>query len=94
MNLFSSLIDPTINLLPKDGIVNYFGPILSPQEANEYYNQLMSTIAWKNDEVILYGKRIVTKREVAWYGDRDFSYTYSKITRHALRWTNELLELK
>ncbi|HKJ40687.1 MAG TPA: alpha-ketoglutarate-dependent dioxygenase AlkB [Sunxiuqinia sp.] len=94
MNLFSELTDPTINILPRDGIVNYFGPLLPLNEATDYYKKLMSTIAWKNDEVILYGKRIITKREVAWYGDRDFSYTYSNISRPALPWTKELLELK
>ena len=42
----------------------------------------------------MYGKRIVTKRKVAWYGDRPYRYTYSNTTKHALPWTNELLELK
>jgi len=37
---------------------------------------------------------IVTKRKVAWYGDRDFEYTYSNSTKRALPWTNELLQLK
>jgi alkylated DNA repair dioxygenase AlkB len=31
---------------------------------------------------------------VAWYGSDNFSYTYSKITKHALLWTPELLALK
>jgi alkylated DNA repair dioxygenase AlkB len=31
---------------------------------------------------------------VAWYGDRDFEYTYSNTTKRALPWTKELLELK
>ena len=37
---------------------------------------------------------IVTKRKVAWYGDKPFKYTYSKTTKSALPWTKELLELK
>ena len=31
---------------------------------------------------------------MAWYGDSDFSYTYSGTTKQALPWTAELLELK
>src|SRR6185437_9422544 len=35
-----------------------------------------------------------TKRKVAWYGDKRFQYTYSKITKLALPWTNKLLQIK
>ena len=54
----------------------------------------MQTIKWKNDEAIIFGRHIVTKRKVAWYGDLDYLYTYSNTTKQALQWTNELLELK
>jgi alkylated DNA repair dioxygenase AlkB len=54
----------------------------------------MNNIEWKNDEAIILGKHIITKRKVAWYGNTNFNYTYSKITKQALIWTKELLELK
>ena len=41
-----------------------------------------------------YGKRIITARRVAWYGDADYSYTYSGTTKTALAWTRELQALK
>ena len=94
MDLFSSLIDEKANLLPGDGAVNYFGIILSKPQADHYFERLMSTIAWKSDEVIILGKHIVTQRKVAWYADREYTYTYSNTTRRALIWTSELLELK
>ncbi len=59
-----------------------------------YFDSLLNSIVWKNDEVFMFGKRIVTKREVAWYGDKEFEYTYSKIKRKALLWSKELLEIK
>src|SRR5690606_28604075 len=49
---------------------------------------------WKKDLIHMFGKRIETKRKVAWYGDRDFEYTYSKHTKRALPWTEALLVLK
>lgn len=94
MDLFNNEIDSSKNLLPKDGIVNYYGKILTNKEANHYFDSLMNTIEWKNDQAIIYGKLIVTKRKVAWYGDTDFKYTYSNTTKRALPWTTELLELK
>jgi alkylated DNA repair dioxygenase AlkB len=94
MDLFSSGPDENFNLLPKDGIVNYYGKVFSLQEANHYFDCLLTTLEWKNDEAVIFGKRIITKRKVAWYGDQNFEYTYSNTTKLALPWTKELLELK
>ncbi len=94
MDLFNFEIDSEQNLLPKDGTVNYFGKVFSEEKANRYYETLLNTIDWKNDEAMIFGKKIITKRKVAWYGDREFEYTYSKITKKAHLWTSELLQLK
>lgn len=93
MDLFNST-DINTNLLPKDGIVNYYGKILNKSQADNYHNILLNDIEWRNDEAVIFGKHIVTKRKVAWYGDSEFEYTYSNITKQALKWTKELLELK
>jgi alkylated DNA repair dioxygenase AlkB len=94
MDLFNQTPDPSRNLLPKDGIVQYFGRLFTTAVANEYYEKLMQNIEWKNDQAIIYGKLIITKRKVAWYGDAAFDYTYSNTTKLALPWTPELLALK
>lgn len=94
MELFIRETESLKNLLPKDGEVHYYGKLLSKKEADFFYDQLLKTIEWKNDEAIIFGKKIITKRKVAWYGDTDFEYTYSKITKRALNWTKELLAIK
>jgi alkylated DNA repair dioxygenase AlkB len=94
MELFSRITDSAANLLPYDGIVNYYGKIFSATAANQYLNTLLNNIEWKNDQAVIYGKLIITKRKVAWYGDKPFAYTYSNITKQALPWTEELLQLK
>ena len=94
MDLFGNDTDKNRNLLPCDGVVNYYGKTMPTAEANKYLDCLLNTIEWKNDEAIIYGKLIITKRKVAWYGDREFEYTYSNTTKRALPWTKELLELK
>ena len=94
MNLFESSFDGSINLLPFDGTVNYYGVILKSDEAKFYYTTLLDYIEWKNDESIIFGKKYITKRKVAWYGDRPYQYAYSNITKNALPWTKELLQLK
>lgn len=94
MDLFNSQPSQTINLLPHGGTVNYFGMVMSLLKANRYYKCLLASIEWKNDEAVIFGKHIVTKRKVAWYGDHPFEYTYSNVTKQAHIWTTELLELK
>jgi len=94
MDLFSNFIDETKNLLPKDGTVNYYGIVVSSPKAENYYNSLLNNISWKNDVAVIFGKRIETKRKVAWYGEKQFEYTYSNHTKFALPFTHELKELK
>jgi len=94
MNLFSNEPQEAVNILPQDGKVNYFGKLMPQKEANYYLDILLNTIEWKNDEAVIFGRHLFTKRKVAWYGDAGFSYTYSNTTKRALGWTKELLELK
>lgn len=94
MDLFGNYINEKINLLPKDGTVNYYGKVLTHQLVNHYFDVLIKTIEWKNDEAFFMGKHIITKRKVAWYGNDNYSYTYSNTTKQALPWTKELSELK
>ncbi|MCD6068220.1 MAG: DNA-N1-methyladenine dioxygenase [Bacteroidetes bacterium] len=93
-DLFSHTADPSENLLPEDGVLNYFGPVMEKEQSEHYFRLLMDSIDWKNDEAIVFGKRIVTKRKTGWYGNKAYDYTYSGILRKALPWTAELLELK
>lgn len=86
--------DSTQNLLPHGGTVNYYGKVFSPEESDFYLKYLLSQIPWKNDEAMIFGKLILTKRKVAWFGDEAFEYTYSKRTKRADIWTPELLKLK
>jgi alkylated DNA repair dioxygenase AlkB len=83
-----------VNLLPFDGSADYYGKVLSAAEAGHYLDRMLNHIGWRNDEAVIFGRHIVTKRKVAWYGDETYSYAYSGKTREALRWTPELLELK
>jgi len=94
MDLFDTLIDRSENLLPQDGTVNYYGKIVTAQEADIYLDHLLNQVDWKRDEAIIHGKKIVTKRKVAWYGDKQFKYTYSNTTKQALPWSSDLLKLK
>jgi alkylated DNA repair dioxygenase AlkB len=92
MDLFTS--DKIKNILPYDGVTHYHGKILNKNQSDFYYKIFMETIQFKPDEAIIFGKKIITKRKVAWYGESAYSYTYSKVTKQASIFTKELLALK
>ncbi len=94
MDLFDSIIGQPRNLLLKDGIVNYYGQLMNSRDCKRHFDNLLNKVEWRRDEVVIFGKRILTKRKVAWYGDKPFQYTYSNNTKEALNWIPELLELK
>ncbi len=83
-----------INLLPADGVADYYGQVMEPAQATRYMDRLLRQIEWRNDEAVIFGRHIITRRKVAWYGDSDYTYTYSNVVRQALTWTKDLLELK
>ena len=92
MNLINN--NKIVQVLNRDGRVDYYGKITTNVEANLYFEILLQNIVWKNDEAIILGKHIITKRKTAWYGDSDYLYTYSNTTRRALPWTSELRDIK
>lgn len=81
-------------LLPYDGSSVYYGKVMSEIDADKYFRLLFKTIEWKNDEAVIFGKHIVTRRQAAWYGDENYEYTYSNVTKKALVWTQGLAEIK
>jgi alkylated DNA repair dioxygenase AlkB len=82
------------NLLPKDGIAIYHGVIFGEKEATQISKELLDTIPWKQDEVVMFGKKIMTKRKVAWYADAGITYTYAGVKKSGLQWTEPLLKIK
>ena len=92
MELFDK--ETLLNLLPSDGEAIYFGKVFTIKESQYNLDKLLKNIAWKNDEVTIFGKKITTNRKVAWYGENNIQYTYSHSTKKALPWTSELTELK
>lgn len=94
MDIFGNKLNQPINLINNEGMVDYYGSLLTHTQADSYFAQLLESITWKNDRAIIFGKEIITKRKVAWYGEEPFNYTYSNTTKKALAWTKELLDLK
>lgn len=92
-SLFEEQADPVVNLLPCDGIVNDYGNAFTA-EADAMLAWLLTEVPWQHDEIRLYGKRIVTARRIAWYGDDAFDYRYSGVNHRARLWAPPLRALR
>lgn len=83
MKLFDIEVDHTKNLLPHGGTVYYFGKILNEEDAIHYLNVLLNKIEWKNDEAIIFGKKIITKRKEHGMAKNHFNIPTQKLpSRH------------
>lgn len=80
-------------ILPKDGFTNYT-PNFFHEEEPFLLHKLLQEVDWKHDELTLYGKKIITKRQVAFEGDEHIAYTYSKQKKIANSWSQIVLEIK
>jgi len=94
MNLFEQALDEPINILTRDGNAYYYGEVMPLVDSEFYFKSLLDEIDWRCDQAVIFGKHIETKRKVAWYAEKPFTYTYSNITKCALSWTQNLHVLK
>tara|TARA_R110000787_G_scaffold283347_1_gene396010 strand:+ start:1585 stop:2187 length:603 start_codon:yes stop_codon:yes gene_type:complete len=92
MDLFNQ--DIVQNILPFDGEAIYHGTVIDRKQCDFYFQKLLNEIPWENDQAIVFGKHYITKRKVAWFGDKEYNYKYSGVTKQAHIWTPELLQLK
>jgi alkylated DNA repair dioxygenase AlkB len=90
---FSPNSEPVYLSIP-DGEVIIFHGFFSNKESDDLFQELLSGIAWRQDKIKYYGKEMDLPRLTAWYGDKDKSYTYSRIPMNPEPWTPILLSIK
>lgn len=81
-------------ILDRDGRVDYMPEFFSEPESSLIFDQLLRSLDWQSDQIMMFGKLITTKRKVAWVGDPDCSYTYSGVKKNPQTWTSDLLKIK
>jgi alkylated DNA repair dioxygenase AlkB len=77
-----------------DGELSYWPQFYAAAEATSYQIHLQEDIDWQEEEIVLFGKRVMQPRLTAWYGDPGVSYTYSGLTLQPKPWTPALSEIK
>lgn len=94
LNLFDKPPNPSGEVTIKNGAYVYLSDFFTKQEADMLFEEFAENIAWKQEEMNMYGKVIKFPRLTSWYGDSDKPYSFSGITLQPNPWTKELLEIK
>ncbi len=88
------LFESSINLNLKDGEVRYYPKFFNTNEANSYFNALLKSLEWKQDDITVFGKTYLQPRLTAFYSNNKNTYKYSNITMKPHSFKGELLEIK
>jgi alkylated DNA repair dioxygenase AlkB len=73
-----------------DGEAHYWPAAFEAAEATRLMAELRRGIDWRDEEILLFGRRVPVPRRVAWHGDPGASYTYSGTPHLPEPWTSAL----
>lgn len=76
------------------GELTLWPQIFTQEVAQQWMAQLQDAIAWRQDDIIMFGKTIAIPRLQAWYGDPSTAYQYSGLAMMPIPWNESLLQLK
>ena len=82
------------NLLPCDGTIVLYPDFLPEAVATELVRSLTANLAWQQEHLTIYGRRVACPRLTAWYGDPGLAYTYAGIPHVASGWPPALATLR
>ncbi len=80
------------HLIDEDGQVFLYRNFLGADQPLRLFYTLFSSCPWHQDELMLFGRKVLTPRLSSWHGD--VPYTYSGLTMTPQAWTPPLLEIK
>lgn len=76
-----------------DARLRYFKDFFDPSEASHYFTRLFNEIPWQQDPITIFGKTYDQPRLTALHAINTKPYSYSGISMHPHKMTNELTEI-
>jgi alkylated DNA repair dioxygenase AlkB len=82
------------NRLPRDGVVQYDPNFLEEMEAELAFSELLARTPWREEEILMFGKKVMQPRLFSWHADPGVEYKYSGLRLRPEPWTDLLQELR
>jgi len=79
--------------LPNASMV-FYSQMFTDSEANLYFQELLDSLEWRQEQINIHDKSLDIPRLSAWYGDAGAKYTYSGIPHTPHEWSETLLLIK
>ena len=83
-----------INILPFDGTILYYPNFFDASIETGILEKLLQEVAWKQEQIRMFGKLLDMPRLTAWYGEEGKTYQYSGLKNTPLPWSEDMLLLK
>jgi alkylated DNA repair dioxygenase AlkB len=77
-----------------DADVRLWSRAFGPTEADFQLRTLRDEIKWQQEEIVLFGRRHLVPRLVAWHGDPGSAYSYSGTAHEPSPWTPTLIAIR
>jgi alkylated DNA repair dioxygenase AlkB len=78
----------------QNSFIEYYPEFYSSSKASELFNILRKEIAWKQEQVKVFGKWYLQPRLTAFYSINTTNYSYSSLKLKPLPFSDELLHIK
>lgn len=75
-------------------LLEYYPHFFDADTCEKLLNKLIHITPWEQPEVTMYGKKILTPRLTAWYGDSGTNYSFTGTRHDPLPWTEDLIMIK
>ena len=95
--MVSAPVTPAPDSTPLDlfeGEARLWPVAFPPEEAAGHFAELRCMIDWQQESILMFGRRVLVPRLVAWHGDPGARYTYSGTTHEPLPWTPSLARIR
>jgi alkylated DNA repair dioxygenase AlkB len=77
-----------------EGSARLWPTAFPPEEGARLFAELRHAIDWQQESILMFGRRVLVPRLVAWHGDPGASYTYSGTPHQPLPWNRPLARIR
>jgi alkylated DNA repair dioxygenase AlkB len=81
-------------VLPGGGELEWASAFLPPSEAGTALAALLDAVPWKQEHIVLFGRRIAQPRLSCWMGDPGAVYTYSGASFEPTPWVEAAADIR
>ena len=94
-SMFSVLNNAGLQKLPIIGAdLLYDQQFISADQADTLLVEIIAQVQWRQAELKIYGRKVLTPRLTSWMGDSDASYVYSNTRFVPVPWISPVLMIK